>query len=438
MTLQIILVAFLLFLPFQPSQANTAPTWKLASELTEAEQAEIDPRTNTPRHAQIPYLPAEPYPFSPPYTVEEMGYRAMEFSHIPRWSCAMADAYGSMTSGGYLRQGKTAGVVLYTPEEGLAGYLYSTSPGEEYFRWLFQDTAPPEDYGNQFLQAGYRTDQTFSTRLDFFIYSPAQRRVRRMPQPRRGDRFPNNVQSMDDVTGRDAWEYSWRLLGMDVLYETVRFPNTRSTIALAETNSAFTEMPVTELKMLGDEYPYYTAEGGVACYVVAATAQEEWLPNYPTPKLIYWLDRHHFYPLRIESYDPEGKLVKIEVRTAIPVNPKLKERGYASALTIYYDLSLDLMSYSIHDNFEPREWSEKDRQVLFSPDFMRRGWFLAPLKILEEARSPQEFYLRPLLHREKFPQDRRIEIPTDLEERIQAQEAAGHLVFEPVVKVKSP
>src|SRR5262249_11452181 len=68
-------------------------------------------------------------------------------------------------------------------------------------------------------------------------------------------------------------------------------------------------------------------------------------------------------------------------------------------------------------------------EVLFTPDFMRRVWFLAPLKFLEEIRSPEEFYLRPLLYREKFPQDRRIEISADLEERIRSQEEAGKLVF---------
>ncbi len=431
MTLRIILVAFLLLLLFEPGQADTARTWKSVDELTEAEQAEIDPRTNTPRHSQIPYLPAEKYPFSPPYTAEEMGYRGMEFSHIPRWSCGFADGFGSITSGGFLQQGTMPGVVLYVPdEEGLAGHLYATPPGKEYFRWLWQYTAPPEDYGNQWLMVGYRTDQTFATRLDSFLYSPSQRRVRRMPQPRRDERFPNNVQNMDDLTGRDAWEFSWRLLGTDVLHETVRFPNTRSTITFAGTDGAFAKTSVKAFKMLGDEYPYYTAEGGVECYVVAATALEQWLPDYSTPKLIYWLDRHHFYPLRIESYDREGKLVKIEVRAARLVNAKLKERGYASTRTIYYDLDLDLMSYSFHDNFESREWSEKDQKVLFSPDFMRRGKFLAPLKIMEEIHSPQEFYLRPHLHREKFPQDRRIEVSADLEERIRAQDAAGHLVFD--------
>ena len=61
---------------------------------------------------------------------------------------------------------------------------------------------------------------------------------------------------------------------------------------------------------------------------------------------------------------------------------------------------------------------------------MRRGQFLTRLKAQEEVPSPQEFYLRPHLHQEKFPQDRRIEVPAALAERIRAQEAAGHLVFE--------
>lgn len=434
-----ILVATILFgVCFAPAQADTARTWKPVSELSETERAEVDLRTDTPRDAQFPHLPAEQYPFSAPYTAEEMGYRAMEFSHMPRWSGALADASGSITSSGYIQQAKTAGVVLYIPEGGLTGYLYTTSPGQEYARWLFQDTAPPENYSNQSLQVLYRTDQTFSTRLDFFIYSPSLRRVRRMPPPRRDDRFPDNVQTMDDITGRDAWEFAWRLLGTDVLFETVRFPNTRSTVTFAGTDGTFTETPVKDLKMLGAEYPSYTAGGGIACYVVEAIARQGWLPNYSTPKLLYWLDRHHFYPLRIESYDREGKLRRIEVRTARLVNPQLKERGYASVLTVYYDLSLDMMSYSFHDNFELREWVDKDRQVLFSPDFMRRRWFLAPLKVMEELRSPEEFYLRPLLYREKFPQDRRIEVPADLEERVRVQETAGHLVFDSEAGAGSP
>ncbi len=112
------------------------------------------------------------------------------------------------------------------------------------------------------------------------------------------------------------------------------------------------------------------------------------------------------------------------------MRPDLKERGYASFITIYYDLALDFLTYGFHDSYQPREWSEQDRQMVFNPDSMRRGWTQAPVDVKEEIRSPQEFYLRPHLHREKLPQDRRIEVPAALEERLRAQEAARHLVFE--------
>ena len=63
-------------------------TWKIVEELSEGEKSRIDFRVDTPRDTTIPYLPAEAYPFQSPYTAEEMGYRAMEFPHIARWSHA--------------------------------------------------------------------------------------------------------------------------------------------------------------------------------------------------------------------------------------------------------------------------------------------------------------------------------------------------------------
>ncbi|MBI3301160.1 MAG: hypothetical protein HYZ72_03650, partial [Deltaproteobacteria bacterium] len=123
----------------------------------------------------------------------------------------------------------------------------------------------------------------------------------------------------------------------------------------------------------------------------------------------------------------------VEVRVAKQENPVLKDRGYAALLSLYYDLSLDLMSYSVHDAHLVKDWSAADREVMFGPDFMRRGWLMHPLKTQSLVNSPAEFYLRPLLYPDKFPQERKIELTPDVAGRIRAQEAAGHLVFEPVV-----
>src|SRR5439155_20264270 len=68
------------------AQAATK-TWKTLDELSPAERAGLDLRTETPRDPQIPYLPAEPYPFSPPYTEEALGYVAFELDTLlPRLS----------------------------------------------------------------------------------------------------------------------------------------------------------------------------------------------------------------------------------------------------------------------------------------------------------------------------------------------------------------
>lgn len=439
-----LVVFLLLVLPHDtaadtPAERSPRKSWKTVAELSETERRRIDPRTDTPRDPAVPYMPAETYPFEPPYTAEEMGYLAMEFPHIPRWSHAMADVYGAITNTGYLDEGITAVFTHYEPaHDGVPGQL-DVAPGSSYNRMAFFYTYPPENYGLQELWVLRRTNKQETTKLDNFIYSPSMRRVRRQPQPRRDAQFPNNVQTFDDVVGRDAWEFSWRLLGTDVLHETVRFPNTRQSVTLANPDGSFYDVDSAQIKMLGDGYPHYTDAGGVSCYVVEATRRKDWLPNYRTNRLIYWLDQHGFYPLRIEQYDNDDQLFVVEVRNASLVNPALEERGYASLFTVYFDVVLDLMSYSAHDAHAVNEWSEEDRGTMFEPDFMRRGWLKYPTKSQALIYFPDRFFLRPRLYRGKFPGHRPISISPALEERYRLQEAAGRLVFEttsPVVEAE--
>ena len=407
---------------------GTGRTWRLLSELSQEELVRIDLSAETPRDPEITYLPAEPYPFTPPYTAEEMGFRAMEFPHMPSWNCVQIEVGGSLTPSGYLFTLKTVVLVLYHSPEGLLGHIRA-KPGGIYARWLSQDTAPPESLGNQLLMIQRRTDQSFTTKADLFGYSPALRRVRRFPQPRRQDRFPDQPVTYDDFLGRDAWEFSWRILGTDVLYETARFPQTRQAITLLASDGSFTDVPAHTLKLMGEEYPNYTSDGGVKCYVVEAKAKPRWLPDYYAPRILYWLDQHTFYPLRTEEYGPEGELVMIEERRAELLNPDLGERGYHNLITVWWNAQLDFFAYAVHDGQRRRQWSEKDKEVFFNPDFMRRVWFPVPMKTQAEVRSPEEFFLRPRLYRDKFPQERKVVFPAEVEARVQAQEAAGHIVF---------
>ena len=409
-----------------PNQTNRS--WRLLSELSAQERQRLDFATDTPRDATIPYIPAEPYPFKPPYTPEEIGFRAMEFPHMPRWSCVQIEDSGTLTPTGYLFINQIIVLVQYPDQAGLMGQI-SAKPGEIFSRWLTQDIAPPENHGNQLLFSTYRTDKELTKKADMFGYSPTLRRVRRFPQPRRQDKFPNQPVAYDDFLGRDAWEFSWRVIGTDVLYETARFPTTRRSITFRSTDGTFTDVAAEDLKLMGEEYPSYTQDGGVRTYVMEATAKSDWLPGYYAPRILYWVDQEYFYPLRTEAYGPEGELVLIEERIAKLMNPSLGEHGYHNLLALWWDPQQDFYSYGVHDAMDLREWTQEDKDVFFNPDFMRRGWFPVPLKTQAGVNEPEEFYLRPHLYRDKFPTERTITLPAALEARIQAQEEAGHIVF---------
>jgi hypothetical protein len=404
-------------------------SWTRTAELPPQERALIDSRSDAPRDPEIPYLPAEQYPFEPPFTGEELAYRMMNFAHNGRRPHTLADAFGSMTKSGYLTQGITVVRMAAIADRGDVPGQLQTAPGDEFLRYALYYTYPPGKQHQQLLWVYRRTDREQSTKIDNFWYLPEMRRVRRMPQFRRDQPLRGNVQTIDDIMGRDAWEFSWRVIGTDVLYETVRFPSTRQELTLASGDGRFFGVSPSELRPMGDEYPFYTKDGGVEALVLVAEPRREWLGNYSDAKLIFWIDKQYFYPLRMEKYDAEGNLKTVQVTMATQGNPELGPEGYRSLLTVYWDARLDLLSYSLHDAYRSVEWSEDEKAVMFSPEFMRRCWlkYAQPTHALVD--SVEEFYLRPALDRGKFPEERSIQLAPDVERRIEAQNAAGQLVF---------
>ena len=416
-------------LPLTSVADEHAEQWQTLEQMSAADKALFDPSTSTPRDAAIAYIPAEAYPFQAPYTAEEMGYRSSEFMHISRWPLQIVDLFGVVTSSGYINQGVSVSYTAPIGRPGLEGYIRDVKPGEPYARWTLFDVFPPESEGAQQLWLPYRTDKEHRTKMDFYVYSEQLRRVRRQPQPRRDQRFPDNSQTFDDVIGRDPWELEWQLLGTDVLYETVRFPNTRPTITLNKNGKGFVEVQSAALKMMGDSYAHYRADGGVDCWVVKATIREDWLPGYGEKTLVFWLDKHLFYPLRMEKYSPTGALMMIEARQADLENPERGDFGYSSEITVYWNIEHDLVGYSMHDGQAPRQWTEEEQKTIFTPEFMRRKWLITPIKTQALIREPDHFFLRPHLFPGRFPGERNPAVPAQVQARIDAQEAAGHLVF---------
>jgi uncharacterized protein DUF1329 len=361
-----------------------------------------------------------------------MGYRLMEFTQRPRWSCMFANAWGSISAQGVLMSpGRSVTLMDYLEPQGVAAEFVK-KPGEEMYRYLNQNTFPPDAEGSQRMTIRYRTDHTFVKKEESFQYTPSIRRVRHQVPVRRQDKFPNQAQTTDDATGRDAWEFSWRLIGTDVLFHTVRFPVTRPTVVLAtKGDGSLREVQTAAIKLMGDAYPFYTGDGGVECYVVEARAREDWLPGYYAPRILYWLEKRSFYPLRIEQYGRDGKLAMVEARLTEMFNPALKERGYGPLFVLYWDIPSDLMSYNIRDNHRVKHWNAEETEAFFNPDFMRRQWYL-DLSVKSQAgvAHPDFFFLRPPLEEGKFPALRPIQLPAEVAARVAAQEKAGRLVFE--------
>lgn len=68
--------------------------------------------------------------------------------------------------------------------------------------------------------------------------------------------------------------------------------------------------------------------------------------------------------------------------------------------------------------------------MLFTAEFMRRQWLFEPIKSQTRIDSPDKFFLRSHLYPDKFPNDRNMTLPPEIDLRYRAQEAAGHLIFE--------
>ncbi len=187
-----------------------------------------------------------------------------------------------MTEDGYLEQGVTITYKQWLAKAVGVQEQIDAAPGEVYQRMIHHDTYPPRIAGQQHYWQVKRSDQDLKTRLDIFVYAPALRRVRRIPQPRRDVAFGNNPQSFDAIVGRDAWEFDSRLLGADVLEETIYFPNNRPNITLHHADGSYYNKAASDIKLMGEDYKHYTTSGGLPCCVIKARPKKAWLDGYST------------------------------------------------------------------------------------------------------------------------------------------------------------
>jgi hypothetical protein len=134
--------------------------------------------------------------------------------------------------------------------------------------------------------------------------------------------------------------------------------------------------------------------------------------------------------LRIEEYDRTGTLFFIETRLATLLNPALGDKGYGIVFDLYWDIAHDQMSYSVHDSHEVKQWSLQEQQR-FTITTLSHEWPFGPQVSQAEVSAPEQFFLRPILDQDKFPQERKIVLSSELAARLQTQGASEHQVDHP-------
>lgn len=416
-------------------EINGNATWKDLSQLSEndLETFKMDLTTweKVPRHNQYSYVAAK---LSPPYTATEISYLLTVGQHFPYWTHEGPMGGMMINNRGGLNYytGQREVWSALTPET-LEDYLYRW-PESKIYMWVLDRYYTPALYRyTKLLQNVYRCGKAHERYSDKWRYYPSVQKLIVEGEARYSDQYFERDYTYGD-TMMIPWYYTWRFLGTDVLYDNdiVRFPKTRKDIIIRNWDGKATRKDTGSLKNMGTDYPAYTSEGGVPCYVLEATANRDFfVPGHS--RLVLWIDMYAHRELRRERYDLNNNLAAImEAKNRLELKEKGKW-GYSILIYLAWDLQNDHMSVNHYDFHRPPRTFEiepEKPETYFRPNpvFMESEMLPVPLSTMVFS-DPEAFYLRPKLWPEKFPGSRRISLSEKTLRLIRAQNKERKLVF---------
>ncbi len=322
------------------------------------------------------------FPWSPPYTAEQIVYLADAVS----WTGGINKAYRNMDllalsvevdARGYIRQKPAlrkrknyfdnyGDILDYTSEKLKVG-----DPRNKDVVFILH---PPALRGQTVLNWKYKQSPDKYKAVDFWVYLPALKTVRRLATGDRADGFAGGDMTYDDVFSLEPFEETHTLISEDILPPGGVCPS--------------------ELK---------------ACYVVKSINKD---PNYYLSKRIRWIDKESFIPWREEQYDKTGNLRVI-------FEKKIEEdQGYlVSTLWNYWNVQRNFRQpIFIFDYRFDLPMSEEE----FNYDYLRKefAWRNPSLKEYPLIKKPGDLPPRPPLLRDRFPEERKIKLPEELEKEL--------------------
>ncbi len=410
-------------------------TWRLSSTFGKNEledyRMDLTPWNQTPRNAKYPYVAAK---LAPPYTATEIIYMLTVGQYFPWWT-------HESPLGGMMINNR-GGINYYTGQrefwsaltpDTLADYLYQW-PEDTVYLWAWDRLyTPVRSRCDKLLQNAYRTGINHQKYSNKWTYSSYSQKTTPEGESQYCDKYWNRDYTYGD-TVMVPWYYTWRFLGTDTLYEddVVRFPGTRDNITIRDWDEKPQTRSTASVKIMGDDYPAYTGDGGVPCYVLEGIANPDFI-TMKYPKVILWVDMYACREIRRERYDKHHNLAAVmESRNRLELKDKGKW-GYSILIHLAWNLETDHMSVNHYDFHRPPKTFSIDPdnpEKYFRPNPVAMCSQMFPVATSAMVfRDPEQFYLRPRLMADKFPEDRKINIENKVLKLIKAQERTNRLVF---------
>jgi len=330
-------------------------------------------------------LHPEEFPWKPPYTADQLAFLedATYFPAVKNYDCDALEI--EVDARGYIRQRATMRKRLqrYDDYRELLDFKDGTlKPGAQKREDIIFMLTPPQLKNQTLLSWTYKETPDVRKMVDWWIYIPALRQVRRLATGERSDGVAGGDMTYDDIVGREPFDETHTLLGEDTLPADDIIPEP------------------------------------VDCYVVKAVHTD---PGYYLGKRIVWIDKKRFIRWREEQYDKKGNLWKIFER-------RMEPQGKDAVLdhTNWYDWNVQkhfrqwvrIFNVSHGGDFKERE---------FEPNFLRKEytWRVPDIGAYPYIKSPKDLPKLPPLLEGRFPSERKWEIPEETKRLIEKERKEG-------------
>lgn len=394
---------------YSATDADIAELWKQVKWSPNRDKSWVElkkPITEGPRHPKYPWLPAEEFPFTEPFTGEEIAFRSAETYFFGTYDISFVsrrtNKRGHMIERyAVAKYQKTADYkdVIY-PDRGL-------KPGECWFRILQIYETPPETRAQGFLVKIYKEDPENVHHPDYWMYLPAIKRLRRMGSGDKEDDVTGADISWDDLYMRQAWDDTHKLIGTDCIFEgETMYENTLGRPEIWANHTS-------PYKKHGDSYYY-------ECYVIESKSKD---PKYYLSRRLAWVEKETFLKIREEQYDRKGDLFRIYdwhlyakiPSEGSPTSKESREQGGYMLAHLGFTVPLDHRTgVEVDEADVDYGWTLRtpdNGNVWYNPQQMTKERFWKPRSRIPSIKSASELRPMPPLFLDKFPTYRNFKWP---------------------------